>query len=267
MLRKSQELLKYTLRATDGEIGKIADFYFDDRHWTIRYLVANTGNWLTERLVLMSPYALTSVDEERRTIAVSLTREQIEKSPLAESDKPVSRQFEASYHEYYNWPAYWFGPYAWGEYAYPAPIPPPTPTEALAEEVQGNEEISWDSHLRNVQDVEGYGVAARDGEIGHVADFLIEDKTWAIRYLVVDTRNWWPGKHVLVSPQWIERVSWIERAVHVDLGRDTIKDAPEYRRDSPITRDYEIELCRHYGREGYWTHESCSREAAPATPA
>src|SRR3989337_2308431 len=113
MLRESQELLKYALRGTDGEIGKIADFYFDDRHWTIRYLVANTGNWLTERLVLMSPYALTSVDEERRTIGASLTGEQIEKSPLAESDKPVSRQFEASYHEYYNWPAYWFGPYAW----------------------------------------------------------------------------------------------------------------------------------------------------------
>ncbi len=114
MLRKAEALYKYTLGAVDGEIGKVKDFYFDDRTWTVRYLVADTGSWLEERLVLISPYALVSVDEEREIITTNLTRKQIENSPPADSDKPVSRQFEALYYEYYGWPAYWYGPYAWG---------------------------------------------------------------------------------------------------------------------------------------------------------
>ena len=145
-----------------------------------------------------------------------MTRKQIENSPPAESDKPVSRQFEVIYYEYYQWPVYWSGPYAWGAHPYPVP---------LRERAKEVEEASWDSHLRSVREVAGYGVGAADGEIGHIADFIIDDKDWAIRYLVVDTRNWWPGKHVLMVPQWIERVSWDDRTVYVDLTRDTIKDA------------------------------------------
>jgi hypothetical protein len=249
MFRKAETLHKYTLGAVDGEIGKVKDFYFDDRYWTIRYLVADTGSWLgrEERLVLISPYALVAVDEEREAIATNLTRKQVENSPSADSDKPVSRQFETVYHEYYGWPGYWSGPNAWGASRYPVP-----PTEGANQ----GKEASWDSHLRSVREVEGYGVGAVDGEIGHIADFIIDEKDWAIRYLVVDTRNWLPGKHVLLSPQWIERVSWDDRKVYVNLGRDTIKDAPEYAKDSVISREYETELCRHYNREGYWTGDS-----------
>ena len=253
MLRKAEALHKYTLGAVDGEIGKVKDFYFDDRYWTVRYLVADTGNWLEEKLVLISPYALVSVDEEREIIATDLTKKQIENNPLADANKPVERQFEVIYHDYYEWPAYWYGQYAWGAYEFPAPI---------LERISQDEETSWDSHLRSVQEVDGYGVGAADGDIGHIADFVIDDKDWSIRYLVVDTRSWWPGKHVLMPSQWIERVSWGERGVNVDLARDTIKEAPEYTRDSVLTREYEIELCCHYGREGYWAQGGCASDPA-----
>ena len=253
MLRNAETLHKYTLGAVDGEIGKVKDLYFEDRFWTVRYLVADTGNWLEERLVLISPYALVSVDGEGEIITTNLTRKQIENSPPADSAKPVSRQFEALYHGYYQWPEYWYGPYAWGAYPYPVPV-----SERISEE----EQTSWDSHLRSAREVEGYGVGATDGDIGHVAEFVIDDKDWAIRYLVVDTRNWWPGKHVLISPQWIERVSWDDRKVYVDLARDTIKDAPEYSRDSVITRESEIELFLHYSSEGYWTQAGGASDRA-----
>lgn len=253
MLRKTEALRKYTLGAVDGEIGKVKDFYFDDRFWTVRYLVADTGNWLEERPVLISPYALVSVDDEREIITTNLTMEQIENSPPADSDKPVSRQFETLYHEYYQWPAYWYGSFAWGAYPYPA---------LVQERISQEHEMSWDSHLRSVGEVDGYGVAALDGDIGHIAGFVIDDEDWAIRYLVVDTRNWWPGKHVPISPQWIARVGWDDQKVHVDLARDTIKDAPEYPRDSAITREYEVELFLHYSREGYW-----AQAGRPSDPA
>jgi uncharacterized protein YrrD len=253
MFRKAEALHKYTLGAVDGEIGKIKDFYFDDRYWTVRYLVADTGNWLEERLVLISPYALVSVDEEREMITTNLTKKQIEDSPPADSDKPVSRQFEAMYYEYYGWPVYWSGPYAWGANPYPVP---------LSERAKQGEQASWDSHLRSVREVEGYGVGVVDGDIGHIADFMIDEKDWAIRYLVVDTRNWWPGKHVLMSPQWVERVSWDERKVYADLAGDTIKDAPEYAQDSVISRAYEIDLYLHYSRESYWTEGNSASDRA-----
>jgi hypothetical protein len=106
----------------------------------------------------------------------------------------------------------------------------------------------------------GNHIQAVDGEIGHVEDFIIDDETWTIRYLIIDTRNWWPGKKVLVSPQWIERVSWIESQVFVNLSRETIKQSPEYREESQLTRDYETGLHLHYNRLGYWIDEPAAKE-------
>ena len=111
MLYKAKSLLDYKLESLEGEIGRVKEFYFDDHHWTIRYLVADTGNWLTGRQVLISPYALVAVDKEKQHITVDLTKKQIENSPSLDSDKPVSRQFEESYTGYFGWPIYWAGPY------------------------------------------------------------------------------------------------------------------------------------------------------------
>ena len=254
MLRKASTLNGYTLQSLDGEVGKVKEFYFDDQHWTIRYLVADTGNWLTGWQVLISPYALGAVMSDEQRVAINLTKGQIEDSPSLNSDKPVSRQFEEAYYGYYGWPTYWSGAYMWGAYPY------------IVRDFDKRREASvqpakaWDPHLRSTHDVSGHHIQAADGEIGHVEDFIIDDETWAIRYLVIDTQNWWPGKKALVSPRWIERVSWNESKVFVNLTRETIKQSPEYTDETPLTRDYEAALHKHYSRQGYWVDEPAAKE-------
>jgi hypothetical protein len=280
MLSKAKTLKGYRLSGRDGEIGTVKEFYFDDQHWTIRYLVADTGNWLTGRQVLISPYALIAVDREEQHIRIDLTKKQIEDSPSLNSDRPVSRQFEETYYGYYGWPMYWGGPYLWGASYYPyiirdagqepvstrgvspyglgasatvSPIP-----EASTESAQ--DENTWDPHLRSTHDVSGHHIHATGGEMGHVEDFVIDDETWAIRYLIIDTRNWWPGKRVLISPEWIERVSWREKAVFANLSREAIKQSPEYTEDALLTRDYETRLHGNYSRQGYWVGQPAAKE-------
>ena len=245
MLYKANALEGYTLASYDGDIGSVMEFYFDDRHWAIRYLIADTGDWLTDRAVLISPYALVEVTTEDRNITVNLTKKQIEDSPSLHSDKPVSRQFEVEYHGYYEWPMYWAGPYMWGAYPYIV-----RDCNKWLESTP--DEKTPDPHLRSTHEVSGYNIQAADGELGHVEDFIIDDKTWAIRYLVIDTQNWWPGKKILVSTQWITRVSWDESKVFINLPREIIRCSPEYTEDSLLTRNYEIDLHRHYNCQGYW---------------
>jgi len=270
MLRQAKEFKNLTLRARDGDIGKAKEFYFDDKNWTVRYLVANTGGWLSYRLVLISPHALSPANEAEQVLPVDLTKKQIEDSPSLNSDQPVSRQYETRYYSYYGWPNYWSGPHIWGPSVYPGrqrgglnwpggmAIPPAGSSVAPGKDAAANgasvhREVVGDPHLRSTQDVTGHHIQALDGEIGHVEDFIIDDETWAIRYLVIDTKNWWAGKRVLISPQWIERVSWGEMKVFVNLSREKIKCAPEYTKDSLLTRDYEIGLHGHYNRQGYWS--------------
>ena len=245
MLINVKTMTGYSLDSLDGEIGKVNEFYFDDKHWTIRYLIADTGNWLTGRLALISPYALVEAIKEERHVEVNLTRKQIEHCPSLDSDKPISRQYEEDYNSYYSWPKYWNGPYVWG--AYPNFERDP---EKWTEPAPSGK--ARDSHLRSIGEVSGYHIQGSDGEIGHVADFVIDDATWTIRYLVIDTRNWWPGKKVLVSTQWVDGVSWNESKVFVDLSLESIRQSPEYSEEALLTRDYENRLHRHYNRRGYW---------------
>jgi uncharacterized protein YrrD len=248
MLSHANILKGYKLDSLDGAIGDVEEFYFDDRHWTIRYLVANTGTWLTGRQVLISPHALANVIQEKQRIVIDLTKKQIEDSPSLDSDKPISRQFEEDYYGYYGWPLYWGGPYVWGDAPYPVRERSKSRTAAPGEKV-------WDAHLRSTDEVTGYHIQAVDGEIGHVEDFIIDDETWTIRYLIVDTRNWWPGKRVLIAPQWIERVSWSEQKVFVIFNRETVQQSPEYQEHSLPTRVYEAGLHMHYNRLGYWVDD------------
>ena len=254
MLNKVKTLTGYKLNSRDGEIGKVKEFYFDDHFWTIRYLVAETGDWLMERQVLISPYALGFMNKGEQTITIDLTKKQIEGSPSLDSDKPVSRQCEESYHQYYGWPMYWMGPYVWGD--------DPSFERDLEKwkESREHEKATWDAHLRSTSVVDGYHIQATDGEIGHVEDFIVDDDTWAIWYLIVDTQNWWPGKKVLISPKWIEGVSWPELKVFVNLARETIKQSPEYLEEFLPTRDYETRLHQHYDRQGYWVDKPDAKE-------
>jgi hypothetical protein len=255
MLITATTLEQYPLHSLDGDIGKPKEFYFDDTHWTIRYLIANTSNWLTGRQVLLSPYAVTAVHSAEQFIAINLTKKQIEDSPSITTDKPVSRQFEEDYYGYYGWPMYWGGAYMWGGY-------PTIERDRTQWRTSTQEEKTWDAHLRSTQDVHGYNIQAEDGEIGHIADFLIDSDTWAIRYLVVATHNWWPGKKILIAPQWIERISWAESKVFVNLLRETIQQAPEYTDTALLTRDAETTLHEYYQRQGYWVAGPTSKESA-----
>ncbi len=193
MLCSAKTIQGYKLDCRDGVIGKAQEFYFDDKHWTIRYLVANTGNWLTGRQVLISPYALVAVNEAEENIEISLTKKQIEKSPSLNTDKPVSRQFEEDFFGYYEWPVYWSGPNQWGYL-------PRLSRNRNEWDKPTSTEKAWDPHLRSTHEVNGYHIQASDGEIGHVEDFIIDDDSWAIRYLVISTHNWLPGKKVFTAP-------------------------------------------------------------------
>ena len=248
MLFKAKTLAGYKLDSLDGEIGKVKDFYYDDLHWTVRYLVAETGDWISERQVLISPFALVGVNKEERCISIDLVKKQIETSPSLDSDKPVSRQFEQAYYGHYGYPMYWGGPFSWGPYH--SPLRDREQWKKTSQSKKG-----WNLHLRSTGDATGHHIQTLNGEIGHVEDFIIDDETWAIRYIVVNTYNWLPGKKVLVAMQWVERMSWDERKVFVNLNRQTIKESPEYTEESLLTRDYESRLYEHYDRKGYWVDE------------
>ncbi len=257
MLTNTTNLKGFTIRANEGELGTVEEFYFDDETWAIRYLTVDTGGWLGGREVLISPISVVHTDWQGRRLDVSLTKKQVENSPDIGTHRPVSRQQEAEFFGYYGYPSYWSGPYMWGPAFYPAGLAyaPAGPTPPVADKTAA------DSHLRSTDAVMGYHIAAIDGEIGHVAGFLVDDESWAIRYLEVATHDWWPGKKVLVSPAWIERVSWADSNVYVALSRDDIRSAPEYSEPGKITREYEDRLHLHYGQPPYWVRDA-ERKAA-----
>ena len=246
MLRAIDELKGSTIGAADGEIGKVVDFYFDDEKWTVRYLVVDTGGWLTGRQVLISPLSITKVEWHANRIDLSLTKKQVEDSPGIDTDKPVSRQHEIDYFMYYNYPYYWAGPYVWGPAPIPGQVAAPPPKDSQAREIDAMKRANEDVHLRSVREVTGYYIEAKDRDIGHVEKFIVDDDSWTIRYIVVDTRNWLPGKKVLVSPEWVRSVSWSDSRVYVNLSQEAVQQSPEYNPLLPIERDYEDGLHRHY---------------------
>lgn len=248
MLRSLNHLQGYAMRARDNdEIGQVDDFLFDDLSWVIRYLVLDTGNWLVGRKVLVLPAALDTPDWEAKALTATLSRQQIEDSPPLAADQPVSRRKELELRQYYGMAPYW----GLGS----APFPVTLEQTSFAQAASAKKDRpAGDPNLRSAREVTGYHIQARDGDIGHVEDFIVDDEDWIIRYLVVDTRNWLPGgKQVLLAPAWVEEIAWSLRKVHVDLARDTIKDSPEFDPTLPVNREYEIRLYDYYGWPQYWT--------------
>jgi hypothetical protein len=248
MLKTASHMKDLTIHASDGEVGNIEEFYFDDERWAIRYMIVNTGHWLSQRQVLISPIFLRQADWENRQLHVALTKKQIENSPAIDTHKPVSRQHESAYMQYYGASNYWGGPYVWGPGSFPEDLAVPFVPAPITPHATLAPEESADSHLRSTAAVAGYHIEASDGEIGHLEDFLIDQDTWKIGYLKVKTHNWLPGKIVLLSPEWVDEVSWPDATVSVGLSRETIKSAPEYIESEPITREYEDRLYHHYGQ-------------------
>jgi uncharacterized protein YrrD len=227
MLRSIKQLYGDELKAKDGEIGHIKDFYFDDQNWAVRYVVVDTGAWLSGRLVLIAPHAFTNFDLDGAFRGVNLTRKQIENSPDFDSHKPVSRQYEDEYYRYYGCPNYWTQGGLGGLSALPIVAPP----LEEGEEASVNESISSsksDAHLRSTLALNGYHIQTDEGAIGHVTDFIVYHESWAICHLVVETGHWYSGKEIVISPKHVVRVSYDESKVFVSVTKESILKAPEY---------------------------------------
>ena len=256
MLRTITAVLNYTIRATDKDLGAVKDFYFDDHVWVIRYLIADTGNWLSGRQVLIGTEALGQPDWKEGVFPIRLTSEQIEESPDILEDAPVSLQQEERLRAYFSWQRYWqeqpfIQPAAGATFGQVGITPAP---QTITPNVENAFQVpTGDPHLRSVNEVCGYSIRARDGNIGAVEDFVIDDTSWKLHYMIVNTGNWLPGKKVLISPGWINTVSWSDQTVDVDMTQDGVKNSPEFDPSIPINREYEARLYDYYGRPHYWS--------------
>lgn len=244
MIHNVDKIEGYSIHATDDELGKAKAFLFDDEKWTIRYLVADTRKWLPGRKVLISPISFKQINHEEEHISVNLTKQQVKDSPDIDTDRPVSREQEMKMNQFYGWGNYWGAPGIWGPAAtYPNELAgqPGAPMDYEAESAE-------ESHLRKTSEIEGYQVHASDGDFGHVESFLIDDDQWKIRYLIIDTKTWGSGKKLLISPAWVTEISWAQKRLHVAVDQETIREAPEYDPDEPITKAYEQKLSNLFNR-------------------
>ncbi len=264
MLRSLREFDKYAVSATDGDLGHVGDFLIDDERWAIRYLIVETGGLLDERRVLISPISFGHADWATHRFHLALTLDQIKSSPGIDTDKPVSRQHEREYLGYYGYNPYWGQAAMWGVGLYPAMLAGSMPSDAPPTSAS---EPAGDAHLRSADELHGYHIHGSDGAIGHVADFILDDESWAVRFLVIDTSDWWFGKKVLVAPHWAESVSWDDRTIRLDISRAAIKSSPEWNPEAPVNREIEQRLYDYYGRPIDWGSEGHPDEAQPKIPA
>jgi uncharacterized protein YrrD len=257
MLREIKAMHGAVLHAQDGEIGSVDDILFDDEQWTARYFVVDTGSWLDSRQVLIAPAALSLLDGDQKVLRVNLTRDQVEGSPAAETERPVSRQWEKDYYDYYGWPYYWGGMGVTGGMGLSGGMGLAGVQisrgigDGRTPQQEADERASHvgDAHLRSIREVTGYEIVAPDGHLGHVEGFIIDDETWKIRYLAVDTRDWWPGKKVLLPLDWIGQVIWPEHTVGVKVTRDQVQSGPEWHPHEPISPAFEAELAEYYAQQ------------------
>jgi hypothetical protein len=259
-LQRLKQLQRCTLAAAGGDLGRVMDLYFDDESWTARYLVIDTGGWLTGRQVLLPPHAIEHIDVPGRRVVTQLGKQLVQDSPGVGADRSVSRQDERDLYDYYRYPYYWTGPYRWGisplgVAAGDSPMTAPVGTLERPEAtgaLMARKRQRSDLHLRSAADVGGQNLDGIDGPLGHVDDFLIEEQSLAIRYLILDPISWWPGKRVLVSTEWIEAVGWNDATVVVTLTKEALRNAPEFDPVEPIDRTYETRYHTSLGKPGYW---------------
>jgi hypothetical protein len=252
MLRNASAINGYAIAASDGRLGTVSDFLFDDTTWLVRWLVVDTGKWLSGRKVLLPSSVLGHLDPKERAFPVRLTKQQVEDSPDIDTDRPVSRQMETNVYDYYGWTPYWGTGLYMGGYGYTGSTgaiagSPYQGSGRAAEDYSGSQRDDEDPHLRSIARVTGYHIHASDGEIGHVEDFLMEDGDWSIHYLIVDTKNWWPGKKVLISPRSTREIDWTDSLVNLDVDRQRVKDSPAYDASVTVDRAYETQFHSYYG--------------------
>ena len=175
------------------------------------------------RQVLLTPHAIGKFDEVRKVLHINLRKKQIEESPSIESHKPVSRQFEIEYYGYYGWPPYWDGAGLSGLGTYPV-VMPLMDGQPMAHQKHKHRE---DKHLRSTEAINGYQIQASDAEIGHVTDFIIDDKSWTIRDLIIETGHWYSGKEILIPTSKVKEINYEESKVFVRLTKADIEETAE----------------------------------------
>jgi len=245
------------IAASDGIIGSVSDVLFDDTSWMIRWLVVDTGHWLSGRKVLMPPCALGHAESNGETFPVRLTMAEVEASPELDTHRPVSRQFETSTYDYYGWSPYWGSGFYHGGYgmmggtvSMSGDPNAPRRTDERAQHQHDLDDLDDldEPHLRSAEEVIGYHIHATDGEIGHLSDLILEDTDWSIHYLIVDTSNWWMGRKVLISPRSAQDIRWAEQLICLDVDRQKAKDSPPYDPAKPVDRAHEERMAEHYGK-------------------
>jgi uncharacterized protein YrrD len=252
MLRRLlDEISRLRIEAQGADAGRIEDVYFDDQAWFVRYFVVNTGSWLLGRRVLIAPLAVEQPDWTRHVLRVKLTKDQVKHSPDIDLERPVSQQQLIDLHQYYGWPTFWDAdpmlgapmlglyPAAWAARQETAEEQAATKNRAdQGAEAPANREPA-DRHLRSAHEVKGYHIHAADGEFGYVEDFFVSETDWILRYLLIDSHRWLPGRKFLIAPDWVTSIDWSEAEVKVTQTRERIQHSPEYIPDQAIQRDYE----------------------------
>lgn len=260
MLNVVSSLKGFEIQAKDGSLGIVSDFLFDDSTWKVRWMVVDTGRWLTGRKVLIHPAAVVSAEYGTRELTVALSKAQVEDSPDILQDRPVSRQMQNDLYSYYGWDPLWAGGmlgagmYGGGTGAIASPLSAPVYFGASAVREAERGEVNLDDgdpHLRSIAEVTGYHVHATDGNIGHVEDFLVESESWAVRYLIVNTSNWWVGQHVLISPYAVKEVDWSDHRIGLDIARDKVRSSPSWNPADTINSEFERRLHSHYDWPGH----------------
>lgn len=254
MFKNLLDIKGFNLKGPNGNIGTCQDALFDDQAWTVRYVDVDTGGWLSERRVLLSPISLGAPSWEKGEIYTELTGDQIESSPKLDSQSPISKEWEDSFFKFHGWPYYGVGMHMWGLTHYPdeselKKIHSASPTSDIHKNT--NQTIRSASELRE------YEVSARDGEVGRIKDFVFDTETWAIRYLVIENHSFLQRKKTIVSPFWVSHIDWMERACVIDLNRAEIECSPQPEGESNdyLDREFEMKLHNHYQRPSYWDQE------------
>ncbi len=246
MLLSANHLLNFDVEAIDGNIGTVDDFFFDGKQWLVRYVVVDTGRIFPGKKVLLAPHSFGHCLPLQKIMPVDMEGKKVKESPDASTELPVSKLHEIEIHKYYNWVPYWDGDFVTS--------PSPLIMENIVDEkkMAEFEEKIKNVTLRSVKEVNGYKIKAKDGQIGHIDDFIVEDDNWDIRYIVVDAGTFLHGRKVLLSPQWVGEIDWASGTVEADMTIDQVKSSPEFNPKAPINREYEIQLFDYYGRPKYW---------------
>jgi len=266
MLRSLKDLERYTVAASDGDLGRVVDFLFDDEQWVVRHLIVETGGFLAGRRVLISPISFRRADWSNRCFHVNLTMDLVKNSPSVDTALPVSRQHEWDNYRYYGYPAYWGDSTLWSMGDSNSPMAdgpwnaPPLGGPAMPATIVRSDDI----HLRSAREVREYHVDGQGEDVGHVDDFVVDDLLWAVRYLAVATSAWWFSKKVLISPDWATRIDWAEGKVFVAQSREAIKDSPAWDPEAPINREYETRLFDYYGRPQYCQGDAAAPPGLPS---